>query len=170
MIMGVHAFAQSDYDVSKDKENGAVVFKGQMSFADMEQEPTFSWLKHGTDAYKPDTTTMKYLKKNLPNYEIVVLMGTWCDDSQNMIPKLRKVLQLAGFPMAKYTMYGLDRAKTAKYVEHKLYKVDKVPTVIIYKNHMEQGRITETVKKSVEKDLAEIIRPDVDRQEMNMQK
>lgn len=165
LLISVNTFAQSDYDVSKDKENGAVVFKGQITFADLAKEPTFDWLKRGADAYTPDSVPVKYLKKYLPQYEIVVLMGTWCDDSQNMIPKLYKTLQVVGYPMNLYSMYGVDRAKTAKYVEHKLYKLDKVPTVIVYRNHMEVGRIVELTKKSVEKDLVNIIQPDVEKQE-----
>lgn len=165
MMMSVHAFAQSDFDISKDKENGAVVYKGQITFADLSKESTFDWLKRGTDKYTPDSNSVKFLKKNLANYELVVLMGTWCDDSQNLIPKLNKVLQVTGYPMAKYTMYGVDRAKTTKYIEHKLYKLDKVPTIIVYKNHVEIGRIVETVKKSIEKDLEVIIQADLDKTE-----
>lgn len=168
MLLSLHVMAQtakSDYDVSKDSENGAVVFKGQLSFDDLNKESSFGWLKRGSDAYKPDTNAVKYLKKNLGNYEIVVFMGTWCDDSQVMIPKFYKLLQLVGYPMGKLTMYGVDRAKTAKYLEHKLYKIDKVPTIIVYKNHSELGRITELVKKSVETDLINIIKDDVEKRE-----
>jgi len=62
-------------------------------------------------------------------------------------------------------MFGVDRDKQAKYVEHKIYKIKDVPTVIVFKDHLEIGRITETVKKSVEADLANIIRPDIERDE-----
>jgi len=173
MLLTINVMAQitkSDYDVSKDKESGAVVFKGQCSFADLSKESSFSWLKRGSDAYKPDTNAVKYLKKNFGNYEIVVFMGTWCEDSQNMIPKFYKLLQLIGYPMDKLTMYGVDRAKTAKYIEHKLYKIEKVPTIIVYKNHSELGRVVETVKKSIETDLINIIKDDVEKQEAAQQK
>lgn len=168
LMMSTTLFAQaqgSDYDVSKDAENGAVVFKGQVTFADLEKEPSFSWLKSGADTYKPDSNAVKYLKQHLRNYEMVVLMGTWCDDSQNLMPKFYKVLQLTGYPMAKYNMFGVDRAKTTKNIEHRLYKLDKVPTIIVYKNHNELGRIVETVKKNVETDLVQLIRKDVEASE-----
>jgi len=167
MLLTINVMAQtgkSDYDVSKDAENGAVVFKGQCNFTDLGKEGSFGWLKRGSDAYKPDTNAVKYLKKNLGNYEIVVFMGTWCEDSQNIIPKFYKLLLLTGYPMNKLTMYGVDRAKTAKYIEHKLYKIDKVPTIIVYKNHSELGRVVETVKKSIETDLINIIKDDVEKQ------
>ena len=154
------AHAQSDYDVSTDSATGFKVFQGLMTFDDIKKEPTFDWFQRNADAYKPDTTTLKYLKKNLPAYSIVVLMGTWCDDSQNLIPQLYAVLKLSGYPMAQYTMFGVNHHKEAKYVEHKLYKLEKVPTIILYKNHQEVGRIVENVQKSIEGDLAEMIQKD----------
>lgn len=169
LMMSTTAFAQvpgtSDYDVSKDAENGAVVFKGQLTFDDLNKETTFGWMKSGSEKYTPDSNAIKYLKKHLGGYEIVVLLGTWCEDSQNLIPKLHKVLQASGYPVSKVTLYGVDRAKTAKYVEHKLYKLDRVPTIILYNNHNETGRIVETVKKNIETDLVQIIYKEVEAEE-----
>ncbi len=154
-------FAQSDFDTSVDKENQSIIYKGQVSFDDLKKEPTFKWLETGTAEYKPDPTATQFLQQHLPNYEMVVLLGTWCEDSQNLIPKLNKILQATSYPMAKYTMYGVDRAKEAKYAEHKLYKLVSVPTIILYKNHIEIGRVVETVKKSLEEDLVQIIETEV---------
>ena len=152
------AFAQSDYDVSKDAENGAVVFKGQCSFADLQKEPSFSWFAKGEADYKPDTNAVAYLKQHLKDYELVILMGTWCDDSQNLLPKLHKALTDAGYPVASVKMYGVDRSKQTKYIEHKAYSLEKVPTIIVTKNNGEVGRIVENVKKNIETDLVQIIK------------
>ena len=165
LLIAMPAFAQSDFDRSKDKETGSVVFKGQISFEDLKSESTFSWLKRGAADYKPDSIAIAYLKKNLPKYEMVVLMGTWCDDSHNLVPKLYKVMQASGYPMSNYKMYGVDRAKEAKYVEHKLYRLEKVPTIILLKDHVEIGRIVESVKKSVEIDLVQMIQKKMDEEE-----
>jgi len=162
VMMHVSAFAQSDYEVSKDKENGAVVYKGQVTFEDLRKEPSFNWLQRGETAYKPDTAAIRFLKQYLPNYEMVVVFGTWCDDSHILVPKLSKVMQVAGYPMAKLSMYGADRAKQTKNIEHKLYRIERVPTIILYQNHVEIGRIVESVNKSIEEDLAVIIQKQLD--------
>src|SRR4051812_18359450 len=94
--------AQKAYTTSKDEETGAVIFKGPLTISDLEGEPTFGWFKKGEAAYQPDSTAIKYLRKELPAYTIVVLMGTWCDDSQYLIPKLNKTLSAAKFPMKQY--------------------------------------------------------------------
>ncbi|MEI8278553.1 MAG: thioredoxin family protein [Bacteroidota bacterium] len=160
IVMSRSSYAQSDYDTSRDNENEAVVYKGRFTFDDLAKEPSFTWFKSSTDNYKPEAATIVYLKNNLAYYDMVVLLGTWCDDSQNMLPKLYKVLQLSAYNMAKYSMYGVDRAKTAKYSEHKQYELKNVPTIILIKDHKEVGRIVETVKKSVEQDLRDIIEKD----------
>lgn len=151
--------AGQDFDRLKDRETGAVVFKGQFGFEDLLYEDSFSWLEKGAAKYTPDSNAVKFLKKHLPDYELVIMLGTWCEDSHLMIPQLYKTLQESVFP--RYDMYGLDRAKEAKYIEHKLFRVDRVPTVIVFREHMEVGRVTEMAEKSIELDLQKIIEQDL---------
>jgi hypothetical protein len=149
--------AQSAFDTSTDKENGALIFKGSITFDDLQKEPSFTWYKSGIITYKPDAATVDFLKNELPTYRIVVLMGTWCDDSQNLIPKLYKVLQETKYPLGQLSLYGVNRAKECNHNEHVLYGLKKVPTIILFKNDKEMGRIVETVNKSIESDLKNII-------------
>ena len=93
----------------------------------------------------------------MKQYTMVVFLGTWCDDSHYLIPRLERVLQMINYPQSKLTMYGVDRAKTAKNGEEIKYGVTLVPTIILFKDGKEVGRITETVKKTIEEDLASII-------------
>src|SRR5689334_16287782 len=120
-IMSFSANAQKAYTTSKDEETGAVVYKGHITLADLGSEPTFTWLKRGETSYIPDSNAIKYLRKALPAYSIVTIMGTWCDDSQNLVPKLAKTLEAARFPMAQFVIYGVDRAKQTGGIESKLY-------------------------------------------------
>jgi thiol-disulfide isomerase/thioredoxin len=162
MLLSASAFAQSsDYEISKDDENGAVVFKGQLSFEDLKKEPTFEWMAKGAAAYRPSENDISYLQDYLPKYELVVLLGTWCEDSQRLIPELYKILQAAKYPMASLKMYGVNRAKETKNIEHKLYRIERVPTIILFKDHTEVGRIVENVKQTMEGDLVALISNDM---------
>lgn len=154
------SFAQTAYDISKDEKNGATVFKGQITFADLEHESSFDWLKTNQAFYKPEESTLTYLRANLRRYTIVAFMGTWCDDSQFLIPQLYALLMDVHYPLSQYTMYGVDRKKTSNHGEHITYKIEKVPTIILFREGREVGRITEEVKKSIDADLADIIRSD----------
>ncbi|HTN47377.1 MAG TPA: thioredoxin domain-containing protein [Flavipsychrobacter sp.] len=160
LLLGVNARAQSDYDRSTDKENGSVVLRGQMTFDDLLKENSFDWLESGAAGYTPNNEALEYLKKELGEYEIVIFAGTWCDDSKLWLPRLYKVMQAANYPMRRYSMYGVDRAKTSKYVENKLYKIELVPTIILLKKNKEIGRIVENPQKTLEQDMVGFIKKD----------
>lgn len=154
--MSLNTFAQS-YEVSKDTENGSVVLKGEFTIADLQNEPSFTWLSTN-GAYTPDPVTTDYLKENLKDYSLVVVMGTWCEDSQYLVPKLYTTLVQSFFPMSQLTIYGVDRTKDGLHGEKAQFNIEKVPTIIVYKDGKEKGRIIELVAKSIEEDLAAIIR------------
>src|SRR4028119_2506297 len=114
LFMSTALFAQSatsDYDVLKDKDGETIIFKGQCSFSDLQGEESFGWLSRGSEAYTPDKESIAYLRRNLPGYNLVVVMGTWCSDTQDLLPKLHKTLTNTAYPLAQLAMYGLDRAK-----------------------------------------------------------
>jgi thiol-disulfide isomerase/thioredoxin len=146
------------YDVSKDTKSESLIFKGLVTFDDLNNEPTFTWLKTRAEAYQPNDILIRYLHDNLRDYSLVVFLGTWCSDSHEIIPKLEKVLQLTGFPETRLRMYGVDREKTSKHDEEKRYRITLVPTIIILTNDgKEVGRITETINKSIEEDIASFL-------------
>lgn len=157
ILCSLGAAAQKSYTISKDPENGSLVFKGQLSFDDLKAEPDFGWFSKGTDAYTPDSNMVKYLREHLQPFTIVTVMGTWCEDSQNLIPKLAKTLGGAEFPMSRFLLYGVDRSKRTNGVEAQTYKIQLVPTIIVFRGNEEVGRITETVTRNIETDLARII-------------
>ncbi len=160
---------RSDYEVLTDKKTKATVYRGECTFDDLMNRASFSWLAQGAAEYRPDTARISFLRKHLPAYHIVIFMGTWCDDTYNLLPKLYKVITATNFPMGNYTMYGVDRNKVTKNIEHKLYKIENVPTFIISRGNTEIGRITENTKKSIETDLAVIIDQDLKKQELREQ-
>ncbi len=158
LMISVAAGAQpASYEVSNDPKNGQVVFKGPVTFDDLQKEPTFGWLKSGTGDYKPNQKKIKILRGKLSVYSIVVFMGTWCSDTHEMLPKFYRVLQETGFPMDEVVMYGVEREKTTRSELLQKYGITNLPTIIVIKGGVEAGRITETVKKSVEGDLLKIV-------------
>jgi len=151
--------AQSkSYDVTKDSANGSLIFRGTISLADMESEPTFTWLKTGAENYEPNPELKPFLSQNLPSYDIVVFLGTWCDDSHYWIPKLLKLLRQINYPIEKIKWYGVDRTKTTRNGENTSYNITLVPTIILLKDGHEKGRITEGPQNGLEGDLMAIIK------------
>lgn len=157
MMISIVTFAQNGFERSIDEENGSVVFNGGLGFSDLMQEPTFIWFQKGIESYIPNAEAVETLKNNLREYKLVVLIGTWCEDSQNLIPKLYTTLLKADYDVGSVKIIGVDRMKEAKERMEKPYSIEKVPTIIVYKNEKEVGRIIEVVKQSIETDLADII-------------
>jgi hypothetical protein len=74
-----------------------------------------------------------------------------------------KTIEGAGVKKKNIRIYGVDRDKktvgnlkdgTAPETDH---KIDRVPTMIVYYDDQEIGRIVETVRKSVENDIVQIM-------------
>jgi len=159
ILVSINALAQNTpYNISKDPKNDELTFNGPINFNDLEKESSFTWLKSGTDEYRPDEQLVNVLKRQLHDYTMVVFLGTWCDDSHYLIPKLEKILQITGYPSTRLTMFGVNREKTTKGGEEKKYNITLVPTIILFNNDgKEMGRITESVQKSIEADLCAML-------------
>ncbi len=154
---------QADYEQSRDAENSQVVYKGIFSWHHMEEEPSFSWMVKGMDEYKPDAAVLVQLQPLMQQYKFGIFLGTWCEDSQNLIPKLYKILQELNINWEEVMLIGMDRAKTTHTPQAqqlvKQYSVSLVPTILLLNaDGTEAGRITETVQKSVEADLLAIMK------------
>ncbi len=148
--------AQYSFDMSRDNESGQMLYVGQCTFDDIEEESSFDWFKNGSNAYQPDPETIAALKKELTSCQLIIFMGTWCEDTHLLLPKLYKTMLLTHC-FTNYKMYGVDREKKSKNNEEQNYNVQNVPTIIVLKNGKELGRIVEHCKSSIEGDLFRIV-------------
>ncbi len=103
--------------------------------------------------YQPDKSIISELKKKKQGVEILIVLGTWCSDSQEQVPKFFKILDKIYFSNKNVRMICVSSDKEAGAVETAGYNIQKVPTFIIYRNGKEIGRIIETPYASLEKDL-----------------
>ena len=112
------------------------------------------WFVKEYDKYEPDAEVIKKLKTYLADKKIVVVLGTWCSDSEEQFPRLMKVLDATGFPRQQLLVYGINEKKTIPRNIIEQYKITLVPTIILFnKDGKERGRITEEAKKNIERDL-----------------
>ncbi len=114
--------------------------------------------KNNYNTYKPSKATIKKLKRKLNNVEITIVLGTWCSDSKREVPRFFKVLDDVGYSNSRVKIIAVDRKKKTSLVDVSDLDIQRVPIFIIYKNGKEIGRIIETPKKSLEKDLWKIIK------------
>jgi hypothetical protein len=107
--------------------------------------------------YKPDRTVIRQLKGTREGLDIVIVLGTWCSDSHEQVPKFLKVLDKMRFDEERLKMICVDREKLGGEVDVLPYNVVFVPTFIFLKNGKEIGRIVETPIRTLEVDMLGIV-------------
>lgn len=119
----------------------------------------YRWFNRGYSGYAPDTNLTARLKEALTgDVELLVFYGTWCSDTKRELPRLMRILDAAGFPESRLKMFGVNRAKQTGDDYAKDHDIKLVPTVIIYKEGKELGRIIEKPKLGLEPDMLEILK------------
>ena len=122
------------------------------------QDTAFGWYQTNLKYYKADSATVQAIRAKKDAVHLILFCGTWCHDSQQLLPKYFTTLDAANFPNDHLTIVGMDRSKkTIAQLEH-TFNITNVPTMIVMQNGKEAGRVTEYGKTTfVDKELGEII-------------
>lgn len=110
------------------------------------------------EVYKPIEKLIDQMKTKINLLDITIVFGTWCSDSKIQVPRFFKILDKAGYNEKRMTIIGVNHNKQAFTTNIEYLKIERIPTFIIYQNGKELGRIVESPKKSLEKDLARIVK------------
>ena len=146
------------YETSIDATTGSKVLKGLLTRADIERDTSFKWFKENLKLGQADATAVSAFEKNGSKFQIVVFAGTWCDDSQNLLPVFYRLVDKSGYPDSSITLIGVDRLKTTLYNLHNAFHITDVPTFIVMKDGKEIGRVVEYGKYGqIDKELGEIV-------------
>ena len=80
-------------------DGNTVILVGTTDFAELRAAPFSDWFDPVYLSFTPDPENVETLKSLLEDVEIVVYMGTWCEDSHREIPKFVKLLEAAEYPL-----------------------------------------------------------------------
>lgn len=158
LLFGFAGHAQNQYEVLHERPNETTL-KGIISRQVLVSDTSFHWYAENLKGYKPNAAALEGLQKQKDSIQLLVFMGTWCEDSHFVIPKFFALTDAAGFPQDRITLIGVDRAKhTLSHLSEALH-VDKVPTIMVMKNGKEIGRVIEYGKYGLfDMDLGEILK------------
>jgi hypothetical protein len=130
---------------------------GYFTFDQLQEPPYSDWFIPEYSAYEVDKTTLDSLEaNNLDNISIIIVIGTWCHDSQRETPRFVKIMEYLNFQ--NRTSIGVNRQKQSEGTEVPDLNIKYVPTIIFYKDNNEIGRIVETPVETLEKDMIRIIK------------
>ncbi len=149
--------AGMQYEILVERPNEKSL-KGILSREVLTADTSFRWYAEAQKIYTPNASAVDALQKNKDTVQLLVFMGTWCEDSHFIIPRLFKLTDAAGFPDERITLIGVDRSKKTFSHLCEALDVKNVPTIIVMKKGKELGRVVEYGSSGLyDKDLAEIL-------------
>ncbi|MCK9617398.1 MAG: thioredoxin family protein [Lentimicrobiaceae bacterium] len=119
--------------------------------------PFDSAYQAGYPSYTPDAAVLEEIAPLLPEITITIVMGTWCGDSKDQVPRFYKILDALQFDESKVSLICVDRDKKAGFVSLEDMNIQLVPTFIFFRNGKELCRIVETPSESLEKDMLRVL-------------
>jgi thiol-disulfide isomerase/thioredoxin len=156
-LISIVTLAQNQYQVLVERPNEKSL-KGIISRDVLQNDTSFHWYAENQKGYTPNSDAVTGLKKNADSIQLVVFMGTWCEDSHSIIPKFFALADAADFSKDRITLIGVDREKKTLSHLAEALKITNVPTIIVYQNGIEAGRVIEYGKSGMfDKDLAQIL-------------
>ena len=157
LILSAGIYAQEKNKLVTDENSGKPMLIGlcdRTAFADT----SFSWWFNSEyELYPADSVEVVRFSKKLKDVKITIVMGTWCSDSRREVPRFYKILDQVGFNTQNLTLICVDRNKTAPDGLVEKLDIKLVPTIIFIRDDKEIGRIVETPKENLERDLVKIV-------------
>ncbi len=151
-----HKLLKINYSVVPDDR--AKILKGVINRSIIENDTSFVWFKENMKWGQVDEAAVAIFKQKANQFKMIVFGGTWCEDTQNILPKFYRLVDKSNYPEKNIVLIGVDRKKETINELHKKYNITNVPTFIVLKKGKEIGRVVEFGKSgSIEKELTQII-------------
>jgi len=158
-ILGITAFGQSQYEISPDEKHPEQhILRGIINKYLIQNDSSYNWYNSSSGSYRPDTATLSAFEKAKDKVQFVIFGGTWCEDTQFILPKFFKLQEMSGVKDNAITFFGVNRAKKSLASIADAFNIINVPTIIVMKDGKELGRVVEygTTGKW-DKELADIL-------------
>lgn len=142
-------------------KNGHLILLGKCTRERLARAPFDVWYTKNFEAYTVDSTTASQIKPLLKNKQFLLFMGTWCGDSRREVPRMYKILDYCRVQSSQIQLITLNNSDTAYKQspghEERGLNIRRVPTLLIFENQHEVGRVVESPVTSLEKDILAIL-------------
>lgn len=158
LIIALMATAQEMNRVVHDEVTGDEMLVGYGNRRGLLLEPFFSWFSEEYDAYSVNKQSIIGIEPEaLDGVTITMVLGTWCPDSRREVPRFYKILDQLGFNESRLQVIYVNRNKLAPGIDLGSLDIQFVPTMVVFRNGDEIGRIIEHPVQRLEEDLAGIL-------------
>ena len=153
LLLPLFMFSQEMNKMITDPKSNKEILIGNCDRAGLKQGEFGIMFNENYKNYLPDKGVLNQLRLKKEGMDILVVLGTWCSDSQEQVPGFFKILDKIRFDKKSVQVICVDRNKEAGDVDLVNYNIVKVPTFIFYRKGREIGRIIETPYTTLEKDM-----------------
>ncbi|MDR9366453.1 MAG: thioredoxin family protein [Balneolaceae bacterium] len=108
--------------------------------------------------YQPDSTAIAYLANLNKEVNLKVFMGSWCRESRKYIPQLMKILQVADSDNIQVEYIAVNAQKNIPLSFLKNHQIKYIPTILVFDDRNELGRIVEKPQMPIELEIVEILK------------
>ena len=145
-----------NYVISQDKGHKMLI--GVINRKLITGDTAFGWFNENGKYGQPDPIAVSIFQLEKKRFTLVVFGGTWCEDTQNLLPKFYQLIDSSGYPEKQITLIAVDRQKKTIDNLQERYKVTNVPTFIVLQDGKEVGRVVEYGNESdITKELGQIV-------------
>ena len=143
--------------VKKKRDPGVpgIMLLGPIEIPDLYRE--YPYWRRSHEAYIPEEKQIALIRSVLKPVRLDIYLNVWDEECSQRIPKLIKVLELAGLNRYFCALYGLDHNMKGLGGIKPPYPVESVPTIVIKVNGNKVGEITKETQAPIEEALSEIL-------------
>jgi thiol-disulfide isomerase/thioredoxin len=159
VMLTLAGFSQTQHEANPDPNHpGQKILKGIINKNLIKNDTAYKWYAENQKGYtNPDTAIVGTLQRN-NSVKYIVFGGTWCGDTQYILPKFFMLQEKAGIADDRITLFVVDRSKQTLGNITSAMNITNVPTIIVMKNGKEVGRVVEYGKTGKwDKELADIV-------------
>ena len=154
-----NTLAQTPYTSTVDDKKVTILNGILTKYALINNDAFKSWYGSNEQAYTAPTPVISAMETAKDKVQYVIFGGTWCGDTQFILPRFFKLQAQAGVPDKNISFYGVDRQKTTLGNLNAAFGITNVPTIIVMKNGIELGRVVEYGKTGKwDEELAAILK------------
>ena len=160
LLFTLPSLSQAQYEISQDPKHPEVkVLRGIINKYLLQNDSSFNWYNSNQKIYGPDTAVLNALERTKGKIQFVVFGGTWCEDTQFVLPRFFKLQEMSGVSDDMVSFFGVNRDKRSLGNIAAAFGITNVPTIIAMKDGRELGRIVEYGKTGKwDKELAELLK------------
>jgi thiol-disulfide isomerase/thioredoxin len=122
------------------------------------QLPTYKhWFDSTYEAHPLDVAILDQIKPLVSDMSFDVYLGTWCSDSRREVPAFYRIMDHLAIAEDQVHQVCVDRSKEVPKDLMTIDSLEFVPTIVVYKNEKEVGRIIEFPNNTLEKDIVDMV-------------